>query len=458
MKPTQNNKTAIQRIMSFNQTMSIMEGITNQTVSEQKSLMEGIADAPDYNGGVFDMDKILDVDAGDSKFEPQLYNAPVEELDADDKRLIVSEFAKELAKISDEVIDFGKIGAVATVIQSKFGFKQNLESFINELISGSATKQDSVAMAHGGSAEEVGEIADAQTGGEGSPTDIAPEKVDVGDDESEIPMGIEGLGDVTDELDSIPDMDMDETVEPMDVDSMVDDESFEDISEPEETEETPEEEALEHSDEAVEGEMEDDDENLPVVTESIDAKLYAIKGKYIAHMESAKNSKLNMIAEALEERKIDVQLESIKSNLHNKKSETKIKMITEAIQERKLDAQLEAIKSKLKAKKVDVKKTVEVETAGMKKAVAKAEKVIEKLPKQKNLKAKLESISGHYHAQENAKVADKTLTAKLESIATGYKSEITLDSKLKGLIESYQTSTKAPATQRQVIKDALKKI
>ena len=450
MKPTQNNKTAIQRILSFNQTMSIMEGITNQTVTEQKSLMEGIADAPDYNGGVFDMDKILDVDAGDSKFEPQLYNAPVEELDADDKRLIVSEFAKELEKISDEVIDFGKIGAVATVIQTKFGFKQNLESFINELISGSATKQDSVAMAHGGSAEEVGEIADAQTGGEGSPTDIAPEKVDVGGAESEIPMGIEGLGDVTVGLDSIPDMGMDETVEPMGdigVDSIIEEapveETFEEMSEPVETEETPEVEALEDSEEAVEEGKEDEteeteeeekeekeekeeDENLPVVTESIDAKLSAIKGKYIAQMESTKNSKLKMIAEALEEKH--------------------------------LDAQLEAIKSKLKAKKVDAKKTVEVETTGMKKAVAKTEKVIEKLPKQKNLKAKLESISGHYHAQENAKVADKTLTAKLESIATGYKSEITIDSKLKGLIESYQTSAKAPATQRQVIKDALKKI
>lgn len=454
MKPI-TQKTAIQRINSFNEAMSVMESITNSVANEQKAMLESITGSPDYNGGVFDMDKILDVTAGSNDNEVQLYNAPDEALTSDDKRLIVSEFAKELEKIKDEVIDFGKIGAVATVIQSKFGFKQNLESFINELINTSTANQDSVAMAHGKSAEIVGENIDTKVGEEGSPTDIAPEKVTVDAVETDIPMGIDvgtELDEIGSELDStgtdlapIEDLaPVDEVVEPMsDLDTVASDlasdstdvipkvetEDKNEIAEEnaeDAVEEGKEEESTEEETEETEDEKEEN-ENLPTVNESIEARLAEIKSGYIAQMEAQKGNKMKMIAEALESKKLDTQLEAIKTKL---KAKTAIK---------------ESVKDKV----------VKVEPEGMKKSITKTEKIVEKLPKQKNVKAKLESIVSAYHKKEE-------LTAQLESISNGYKATVEsiqksaeLDAKLNGLLESYQASLKPAITQKQVIKNAI---
>ncbi len=113
--------TALQFMKSYEDTMKIMESIGDRTAGEQKAIMESsMTDEYTDDTGVFDMDGLMDVNVSD---EPQnqvrLYNSPVEELSDSDKALIVDEFANQISKMHQEVIDFSDIGPIATVIQTK---------------------------------------------------------------------------------------------------------------------------------------------------------------------------------------------------------------------------------------------------------------------------------------------------------------------------------------------------
>ena len=135
-KDNKEQQTAVEYIKSFDDTINIMESIGDTTSKEQEALIESRNDKDYLNtDGVFKMESLMDVDIPMNAEEntPQLYNEPVEELLEEDKSIIADEFVNMVKNWQSEVIDFSDIGPVATVIQDKLGYRQNIEGFLNEI-------------------------------------------------------------------------------------------------------------------------------------------------------------------------------------------------------------------------------------------------------------------------------------------------------------------------------------
>ena len=364
-KQQKEKQTAVEYLRSIDETINIMESIQDATAREQEDL---ISTRPDTNytddEGVFNMDNLMDVDIEQNAEEntPQLYHAPVEELDDGDKSLITDEFVNMVKNWQDTVIDFSDIGPVATVIQNKLGYRQDIESFLKELINTAVEKQDSQSFAHGSQPVPGMKGRTPATGEEGGPADIAPvtaSPTDAAPMDAAAPtdtMDIDPAAELVPELGSNelnPELGADIAPE---VDADV-------APEAEETEET---------------DSEDDEKD-------IDSQLEAIREEYKG-------------------KKIDAQLESIKNDLL-KSTEAKVES------------------KELKAEQVKQTTAAKLESIAAN-YHAKEDAKIEAVTKEKKLEATLESIANDYHNGEKAKVEavtkEQKLNATLESLVESY--------------------------------------
>jgi hypothetical protein len=320
-KTEKQSMTAVQRMANFDATMSIMEGIGDKTYTEQKALTESMDDYVDESG-VFDMDDLLGVDYA-TESQPQLYTTPQSELTDGDKSQIVEELAKLLSDMQGDVIDFSDIGPIATVIQTKLGYSQPLDGFIEDLISGATDKQDSQSFAKG---EPVpGEVAAAEAPvvenvpEDKAPTDIAPTKAPIDEPVVEPVMDIEPVVDapiveelppvaeepiieepvveevptdvedvVVDSLeDTAEDVDLAEVVEDTEevsaeleeVEEVVEDKTNDAVAEDIKEEIEDVEDEVTDVEDGIEDVIEEDDDKLD---DDLDAQLEAIKSEYIA--------------------------------------------------------------------------------------------------------------------------------------------------------------------------------
>lgn len=504
MKHQQNNEkevSAIAFMRSFDETMNLMESIGDNTAKEQKTLQENAVSMESYTDdeGVFDMDSMLDVDVADTEEnQPRMYNTPIDELTESDKQLIVDEFADQLSKMHEEVIDFSDVGPIATVIQDKFGYKQNLEDFLTGLMTSSADKQDSQAFAHGkpvpgveASGEEVeggpadiepdqsgpvstgaeameheaGLVADANQIAIDQSDDVEPvvdESNDVVDESNELDMGFdtmeepeEGESEAEQTIEEMTNMDIPNEDESED--GVISDDAGEEKAEEAEAEEVEAEKAEEAE------ETDDDDDDLS-------AQLESIREKYIGKEEECVTEGYSEEAMTESDEDIDALIEG------------EFEMDAES----ELDAQLEAIKSSLiesdypsTQNNDEFEKNAEKAEGSAKKG---AEEKIDEGDLEENkfvdVTPQLESISNAYHAKEEAKIADakakleaieaeKKLDAHLESIASDYhnaekakveaaEAEAKLDEKLTTLAESYHASTKIE--ERKEVKELISKL
>lgn len=502
MKHQQNNEkevSAIAFMRSFDETMNLMESIGDNTAKEQQTLQENAVSMESYTDdeGVFEMDSLLDVDVADTEEnQPRMYNAPIEDLTDSDKQLIVDEFANQLSKMHEEVIDFSDVGPIATVIQDKFGYKQNLEDFLTGLMTASADKQDSQAFAHGKPVPGVEASGEEVAGG---PADIEPEQAGPVTGETEI-MGDEAglVADANDiaieqseesmpvmeeEPEVIPEMDELETIEEPEEGETQAEQVVEEVTGIDIPNETEESESEEESEEESEDESED---------EELDVQLESIREKHLGKKDNEAMTEGNYGDEAMTEGDCgDEAMTEGEDEMSDSDVDALIEGEFEDNTEAELDAQLEAIKSNLlegeypsTQNQDDFEKKADDAESSAKDG---AEDMIDESdcdePNFDNetpasVVPQLESIANDYHAKEDAKIAEakakleaieseKKLDAKLESIANGYhnaekaklesaEAEAKLDEKLNTLAESYHASTKIEA--RKEVKEQISKL
>lgn len=450
-KNTNKVMSALQFMKEFENTQQIMESIADATAVERKALLEADMGGQGYtdDDGVFDMNSLLDVEVSDKpENQPRYYNSPMDELNDSDKALIVDAFAKKLEEMKDDVIDFSDIGPIATVIKNTYGYKQDVEKFLQDTIQKTSnwmSQQNNTEANTNGVAENK----------DGGPTDIKPETsgiegagIEGGD------MGIEGvpaMEEVPELTDTVADAEaivppVAEEVPPMGEDLGVDvggeevppmgedlgveggedvggEELGEDVGGEELAieDETPAEETSEETSE----EIEED--------ETPEEKAEGEEGEEKEEKEEKEDGK----KEDEDDDGIDDLLESIMSDYQNS---SKLKSAVDSINE-SIDAD-----KKFRAS-------------------------------QNKLKAQLEAISSNYHAKENAKVEavrqEKALKAQLESIATNYKNNVKakleavakekeIDDKLTQLLESHKQKTsndgKTNLTARLEAKEKIEKL
>jgi hypothetical protein len=474
-KPT---KSVFDFMKNYDKTLGIMESIGDQTAKEQKSLLESKDDS------IFEMGDLLGVNISSNAedMQPRMYNTPVEQLTDGDKSIIVDEFVNMLKNIHEEVIDFSDIGPVATVIQNKFGFKQNLEDFLTELVSTAVDRQDTQAFAHantvpGMKGQNLDPVAE-----EGGPADVAPNTVGV-------EQAVEPMSDVSVDVNIVPEIGAEVGTElPEMIDEPVIDDVAEPIAELPEMMDEPvvEEPAVEDVAEVVPevpatedvlpveeiGEEVKEDETVETEVEETEEKEEVEETEEVEEEkeEEKKEEAVVESEEMVEEPSDEAQLESIKSEFMSKKKSTQVESVKKSPSETtdiksSVDAQLEAIAEEYKkevTKEEPCEKTeVVVECEDKKDSEDKKEDEIkaklesiatnfhkiekaklESIEKDNKIKATLESIAGKYHAGEKAKVEsiekEKKLDAKLESLATQYK-----NSTVKPLTESNVDQRKA---------------
>ena len=432
--------SALQFMKEFENTQKIMESIADATANERKALMESaMLDQPSVdNNGVFDMNSLLDVEVSDKpENQPRYYNSPIEPLSDSDKALIVDEFAKKLSTLQKDVIDFSEVGPIATVIKDNFGFKQDVEKFLQDTIQKTANWMNEQNKSE---AEPEGVTANT----DGGPTDIAPTTSGV-DGGAGIEGGIEGgippLVEVPELTDTVADAEAIIPPEPAMGDDGMDmgldgAESIEDLGDGTEGIEGDEgleagiegDEAIEGDDgfEAIEGDEGDEGDEVIEGDEGDDDDTEGIEGD-----------------------------EGTEPEIEDETSEE----VEETDDEEDEEKLLESIKT-------DYLKSRQVITES-----------INAVNKEKQLTARLESISGAYHARENAKIEavkqEKQLKTQLESIANTYKAgvkakfeaiskEKEIDNKLNQLLESHKQKTsndgKSNLTARLEAKEKIEKL
>jgi len=446
--------SALQFMREFENTQKIMESIADNTVVQQKALMEAAFAGEDYTDdeGVFDMNSMLDVDVSDKpENQPRYYNSPVDPLSDSDKALIVDEFAKKLATMQNDIIDFSEVGPIATVIQNQFGFKQDVEKFLQDTIQKTSDwmrNQNNTQANTNGVAEQT----------DGGPADLKPETTS-GPEGTE--GGIDGMGEmgvegipamtevpaITDTVadasaivppepamgDMVPPMGDDQGIEgaempPMggeDMPPMGDDQGIEGV-EGGEGEEIPP--------------MGDEAPAIPDETDEATETPAEETAEHATGEEAPDEAPETEKPEAKEEPETDDDdddeddklLESIRSDYKNASVKT----------------QLESVKQTL----------------------------IDNTPSIDAVKAQLESISSNFHATENAKLEavkqERYVTARLESIASNFKNAEkakleaiehakTVDARLQQLLESHQAKSvdgKSNLTARLEAKDKIEKL
>ena len=416
--------SALQFMKEFENTQKIMESIADATANERKALMESamLGQPSVDNNGVFDMDSLLDVEVSDKpENQPRYYNSPIEPLSDSDKALIVDEFAKKLSTLQKDVIDFSEVGPIATVIKDNFGFKQDVEKFLQDTIQKTANW-----MKEQNKSEAEPEGVTANT--DGGPTDIAPTTSGV-DGGAGIEGGIPPLVEVPELTDTVADAEAIIPPEPAMGDDGMDmgldgAEGIEDLGDG--TEGIEGDEGLEagiEGDEAIEG---DDGFEAIEGDEGDDDGTEGIEGD-----------------------------EGTEPEIEDETSEE----VEETDDEEDEEKLLESIKT-------DYLKSRQVITES-----------INVVNKEKQLTARLESISGAYHARENAKIEavrqEKQLKVQLESIANTYKAgvkakfeavakEKKIDNKLNQLLESHKQKTsndgKSNLTARLEAKEKIEKL
>ena len=426
--------SALQFMKEFENTQKIMESIADATANERKALMESaMLDQPSVdNNGVFDMNSLLDVEVSDKpENQPRYYNSPIEPLSDSDKALIVDEFAKKLSTLQKDVIDFSEVGPIATVIKDNFGFKQDVEKFLQDTIQKTANWMNEQNKSE---AEPEGVTANT----DGGPTDIAPTTSGV-DGGAGIEGGIEGgippLVEVPELTDTVADAEAIIPPEPAMGDDGMDmgldgAESIEDLGDGTEGIEGDEglEAGIEGDDgfEAIEGDEGDEGDEVIEGDEGDDDDTEGIEGD-----------------------------EGTEPEIEDETSEE----VEETDDEEDEEKLLESIKT-------DYLKSRQVITES-----------INAVNKEKQLTARLESISGAYHARENAKIEavkqEKQLKTQLESIANTYKAgvkakfeaiskEKEIDNKLNQLLESHKQKTsndgKSNLTARLEAKEKIEKL
>lgn len=510
MKHQQNNDkevSAIAFMRSFDETMNLMESIGERTAEEQQTLQESAVQMENYTDdeGVFSMGSLLDVDVADTEEnQPRMYNSPVEDLTDSDKQLIVDEFAEQLSKMHEEVIDFSDVGPIATVIQDKFGFKQNLEDFLTGLMTSAADKQDSQSFAHGKPIPGVAAAEMAGTAGveEGGPTDIEPEQagpdaavgetevmppvmdeVPAMDVEEDLAMGAEevAMAEEGDTMEGEPlrEPEVDET----EAEQVVEDVTGMEIPEGDvvsDTEEmaaglpdTEEEEEVESAENIAEEEGEEEETGEP----SLELQLEAIREKHLGGMA--------LVEATDEELSVDAQLEAIRDNLLEAGCESADRDDMMEGEKHKRDHKMEGDYASTQDhddfdKKADVAEEMARDGADTMKDEGLMEYMEESVLEaetEDNITAQLESIASEYHAKEVAKVeaieAEKQLDAQLEAIAGNYhagekakleaaEAEAKLDEKLSTLVESYHKEAKslekANIEARKEVKEKISKL
>lgn len=441
-KNTNKVMSALQFMKEFENTQQIMESIADATAVERKALLEADMGGQGYtdDDGVFDMNSLLDVEVSDKpENQPRYYNSPMDELNDSDKALIVDAFAKKLEEMKDDVIDFSDIGPIATVIKNTYGYKQDVEKFLQDTIQKTSnwmSQQNNTEANTNGVAENK----------DGGPTDIKPETsgiegagIEGGD------MGIEGvpaMEEVPELTDTVADAEaivppVAEEVPPMGEDLGIEvgdeevppmgEELGEDVGGEELGEDVDSEElAIEDETPAEETSVEIEEDETP------EEKAEGEEGEEKEEKEDGKKED-----EDEDDDGIDDLLESIMSDYQNS---SKLKSAVDSINE-SIDAD-----KKFRAS-------------------------------QNKLKAQLEAISSNYHAKENAKVEavrqEKALKAQLESIATNYKNDVKakleavakekeIDDKLTQLLESHKQKTsndgKTNLTARLEAKEKIEKL
>ena len=84
--------TAVQFIRNYEDTLNVIENISNETVDQQDAIIES-ANKNDYTTeeGVFKMESLMDVDIPSNleQNQPRYYNTPMEELTDGEKALVV---------------------------------------------------------------------------------------------------------------------------------------------------------------------------------------------------------------------------------------------------------------------------------------------------------------------------------------------------------------------------------
>ncbi len=472
--------SAIQFMKSFEETQNIMESIADRTAKEQKAMLESVIGEEDYtdDDGVFNMGNMLDVEISDGEdMQPKYYNTPVEELTDGDKNLIVNEFTKMLMELPEEVIDFSDIGPVATVIQNRFGFKQDVEGFLRDTITKASDWQQSQVMSHGNdvAGEEIVDQQSAPVDETGGPTDIAPTKVAPTESAPTLPT------ETTTPVPPVEIIEEPEVVEPavetpVDLGAETPDLGTEGAEIGEEGAEIGEEgaeigaegaeigaEGAEIGEEGAEigeegGELAEETAELETPEEQAEEGMEGEIAEEDEEGEEGEEDEEEPKLDAkLESIRVDYQLESIRNEfLNSKKVSSLVEDATHSLnKEKEVDAQLEAIKNNLLEDGTAC--DTDTEEVG-------EEDEVEAQPE---VMAQLESISNAYHAKENAKIAvvehDKKVTAQLEAISANYHNAIkaeadakakeeALDAKLNGLVESFQNSKKANLKSRQEIK------
>lgn len=442
-KNTSKVMSAIQFMKEFENTQQIMESIADATAVERKALLEADMSGQGYttDDGVFDMNSLLDVEVSDKpENQPRYYNSPMDELNDSDKALIVDAFAKKLEEMKDDVIDFSDIGPIATVIKNTYGYKQDVEKFLQDTIQKTAnwmTQQNNTEANANGVAEN----------NDGGPTDIKPQTsgIDGGEGIAGGEMGIDGvpaMEEVPELTDTVADAEaivppVAEGIPPMgdDLGIEVGDEEVppmgeelgEDVGGEELGEDVDSEElAIEDETPAEETSVEIEEDETP------EEKAEGEEGEEKEEKEDGKKED-----EDEDDDGIDDLLESIMSDYQNS---SKLKSAVDSINE-SIDAD-----KKFRAS-------------------------------QNKLKAQLEAISSNYHAKENAKVEavrqEKALKAQLESIATNYKNNVKakleavakekeIDDKLTQLLESHKQKTsndgKTNLTARLEAKEKIEKL
>ncbi len=437
---------AIQYFNKMNETQNIMESIAAKTDSEQSALLENGNPYGDTNdNGLFDMDRLLDVNLKDFNDTPKVYNSPVPELTNGDKSLISDEFAKQLMNTKADTIDLEHIGPMSTAIAMKNGFLvTSVEDFIRQLIETSAEKQDSQSIALG--LEEVPGVKELEMGNEpemveppvvADVTLITPEMDTVPAVEEmpaemaapeapvvpELPLEEPAAAepDLEPEMDAAPAADVDLEKEHADMAQKLEDKAKADgdteaaklagdlkegeLKEVEDLSggETPAPAAEETEEVGLDlpEEMSDEEED-----KKLESKLESIKASY----------KNKVILEATE-KALENKLETIKSKYLAESATPVAPVTTETpkVEEKAVEAVVEA------AKVEEVKAVVEEVEMTVDDAGTTTETSDEDLFE--TAQVQLESLLNDFLSNEEAVEKETKLVTQLESIATGYKEE-----------------------------------
>jgi hypothetical protein len=482
MKHQQNNDkevSAIAFMRSFDETMNLMESIGDNTAKEQKVLQESAVHMENYTDdeGVFDMESLLDVDVSDTEEnQPRMYNTPDEDLTDSDKQLIVDEFAEQLSNMHEEVIDFSDVGPIATVIQDKFGFKQNLDSFLTDLMTSAADKQDSQSFAHG---KPIPGVAAEEEGG---PSDIAPAQAGPTDVDAG---GVDALGMEAGMTADATDIAMDQEVG-LDIEPTLDEPVLDEVA----PEAPVEEDVLSEEEPELEVIPAVDSEEVPEVDSEVipavdSEEVPAVDSEEVPEVDTEETESDEVASDEEEteedvgeegEEDLEAQFESIRSK-HIEATEAEmlvesmLEIATESSKEESVDAQLEAIRTDLLENEYPSAQDQDAFEKSADAAESSAQKGAEDMKEEdlseetEDITPVLEAIATQYHSGEDAKVnaakakleaieTEKKLDAQLESIAGNYhngvkakleadEAEAKLDEKLSTLVESYHTSAKS---------------